>query len=147
MFLRRCCLVLIAYLAAFMTSVAFAEQATDTQGRTFVVAYRTPAHQRYSTLDVFDDAVTQLNAYFQSKQVVFLVDPEHGIVSTQTSMSVESMLSLAKRSGANVLLLLTVDRPKSSWIKITVQAIDLSGKTLWQESASDMWGLTGKSGV
>jgi len=146
MFLRRCWSLLL-FLAPFLTPFAFGEQATGTQSRTYVVAYRTPAHQRYSTLDVFDDAVTQLNDYFQAKQVAFLVDSQHGIVSTQNSMPMESMLALAKGAGANVLLLLTVDRPKSQWIKVTVQAIDLSGKTLWQESASDMWRMTGKSGL
>lgn len=147
MSLRSSCLALPAlFILSFILST-FAEAVTPNNSGTYLLAYRTPAHQKYSTLDVFDDAVTQLNEYFKSRKVVFLSDPERGIVSTDKPMSNEGMLALARNAGANILLLVTVDRPKSQWIKITVQAMDLDGKVLWQDSASDMWGMTGKSGL
>jgi len=123
MLLRRCCL-LLSLLAAFSPPSIFAEQNTANPSGTYVLAYRTPAHQKYSTLDVFDEAVSQLNEYFQTKKVVCLVDPERGIVSTQGALSTDNMLALAKNAGASIVLLVTVDRPKTSWIKVTVQAID-----------------------
>ena len=42
MFLRRCWSLLF-FLAPLLTPFAFGEQATGTQSRTYVVAYRTPA--------------------------------------------------------------------------------------------------------
>jgi hypothetical protein len=55
------------------------------------------------------------------------------------------MLRLAKLAGASNLLLITVDRPAASWLKITVQSFDRNGKQLWEENADKKSGLNGKS--
>ena len=56
------------------------------------------------------------------------------------------MLNIARQVQANSLLFVTVDRPFTKWIKVTMQAYDLSGKLLWQEEASDAGSMTGKGG-
>jgi hypothetical protein len=37
-----------------------------------------------------------------------------------------------------------VDRPATSWLKVTLQCYDLSGKALWEEHTSSAGGLSGK---
>ena len=61
-------------------------------------------------------------------------------------MSVDSMLNIARQLGASTLLFVTVDRPLTKWIKVTVESYDADGKKLWSEESSDGGGMSGKGG-
>ena len=109
----------------------------------YFVAYRTQAHIKYSSPDVFHSFAGDLIAYLKSQDVNLIEDPERGILQTDESFSTESLLNLTKNAGATYLLLATIDRPKTKWLKVTVQAYDLSGALLWTEEASNGSGLAG----
>jgi hypothetical protein len=88
---------------------------------------------------VFNEAVDDVVEYLRSSGIVFandpLLDPSRRIIRTQGEMSRDDLLAAAKIAGATHLLLITVDRPISQWMKITVQCYDLAGKLVWQEIA------------
>ena len=85
--------------------------------------------------------------FLKSKQVVLVTDPERPSFQTSELFSMESLLKLAREAGASHLLYLTVDRPVTKWVKITLQCFDLSGKLLWEEVTQNGGGWSGKAGV
>jgi len=111
----------------------------------YYAAFRTSAHIARSTPEIFHSVSQDLLDYLKSKGVPIVADPERGVLETSDQMSTESMLRIAKSAGASGLLLVTVDRPAASWLKITVQSFDESGKQLWEENADKKSGLNGKS--
>ena len=120
-------------------------EAKQVKGGVYYAAFRTSAHIARSTPEIFHGVSQDLLDYLKSKGVPIVADPERGVLETSDQMSVESMLRLAKLAGASGLLLVTVDRPAASWLKITVQCFDESGKQLWEENADKKSGLNGKS--
>jgi len=129
-----------------------AHESQDTSAKTpsepavYMVVFRTPAHVRHSSPQVFHGFTHDLWSYLREKNVPLKVDPERGTIETESEMSVGSMLNIAKQAGATSLLFVTVDRPFSKWIKVTVQSYDLDGKLMWSEQASDAGSMTGKGG-
>ncbi len=113
----------------------------------YFVAYRAPSHISYSSPDVFHDVADQLQNHLVSKQVMLRADPERNPFHTSELFSTESLLKLAKEAGASHLLYLTVERPTSKWIKLTLQCFDSSGKLLWEEMTQNGGGFSGKGGV
>jgi hypothetical protein len=109
----------------------------------YFVAYRTQRHIKYSTPDIFHQLAADLLAYLKSRDVRIVEDPERGILQTDESFSTESLLNLARNAGAAYLILVSVDRPLSKWLKVTVQAYDPNAKILWSEDASSGGGLSG----
>jgi hypothetical protein len=111
----------------------------------YVVAYRAPNHVKFSSPEVFHGFAKDLISYLKSRDVNILEDPERGILQTDQLISVESLLNLTKNAGATYLFLATVERPATKWMKVTVQAYDLSGRLLWSEEAdSGGMAMTGK---
>jgi hypothetical protein len=136
---------LAAILSAglLVTALPAAQSPAPPTPGVYFVAYRTQAHIKYSTPDVFHKFADDLIAYLKSQNVIIIEDPERGILQTDESFSTESLLNLTKNAGATFLVLATIDRPASKWIKVTVQAYDLTGALLWSEEASSGGGLTG----
>ena len=116
------------------------------QPAVYVVVFRTPAHVRSSKPEVFHGFATDLSAFLKEKNVPVKVDPERGTIESESPMSTESMLNIARQVGANSLLFVTVDRPVTKWLKVIVKSYDLDGKVLWSEEASDGGSMTGKGG-
>lgn len=112
----------------------------------YLVVFRTPAHVRLSKPEVFHGFATDLWSFLKESGVPLKVDPERGTIETESPMSVDSMLNIAKQVGATSLLFVTVDRPFTKWIKVTLQSYDPGGKLLWSEEASDAGSMTGKGG-
>ena len=120
-------------------------EAKQIKGGVYYAAFRTSAHIARSSPEIFHGVSQDLLDYLKSKSVCIVADPERGVLETSDQMSTESMMRLAKLAGASGLLLVTVDRPAASWLKITVQSFDESGKQLWEENADKKSGLNGKS--
>jgi len=112
----------------------------------YMVVLRTSAHVRYSKPEVFHGFANDLLRFLKENSVPLKVDPERGTIETDSPMSVESMLNIARQIGATSLLFVTVDRPVTKWIKVSVQAYDLDRSLLWQEDAADAGSMTGKGG-
>ena len=113
----------------------------------YVIGYRTPGHTRASSPEVFHSAMADVRKFLTEHKVKVLTDAERGFVENESQMSVENMTKLAKEAGAASLLLVTVDRPASKWIKLTLEAYDLNGIRLWQENLdSGMSPMNGTAG-
>jgi hypothetical protein len=140
-------LVVLAGACILLAGASYVSaQAVDSKPGVYIVVYRTPAHVRYSKAEVFHGFSQDLWAWLRSKNVPLVIDPERGTIESESQMSVESMLNIAKQLKATSLLFITVDRPLTKWIKVTVQAYSLEGKKLWGEDASDARSLSGKGG-
>ena len=124
-----------------------AAQSPSALSGAYVIYFRTQAHVKYSQPEVFDGVIAAFNDYLNSQKVVVIADPERGVIRTHDTMSPQSMANLAKDATADSVLLVSVDRPIAAWIKLTVQAYDLGGTKLWEESASYGGGLSGKSAI
>ncbi len=122
-----------------------AAEAKPVKGGVYYASFRTSAHIARSTPEIFHGVSQDLLDYLKSKAVRIVADPERGVLETSDQMSTESMLRLAKLAGASGLLLVTVDRPAASWLKITVQSFDETGRQLWEENADKKSGMSGKS--
>jgi hypothetical protein len=113
----------------------------------YVVAFRTPAHVRTSSPDVFHTAAADVRKLLTDGKVRIVEDKERGFIENESQMSVVSMAKLAREAGAGSLLFVTVDRPTSKWIKLVLQAYDLDAKLLWEEIVdSGMSPMSGASG-
>jgi hypothetical protein len=151
---RRFCLAPILFLLLAsaaqpqqkaMVAASTKSEAKQVKGGVYYAAFRTSAHIARSSPEIFHGVSQELLDYLKSKSVRIVADPERGVLETSDQMSTESMMRLAKLAGASGLVLVTVDRPAASWLKITVQSFDESGKQLWEESAEKKSGLNGKS--
>jgi hypothetical protein len=111
----------------------------------YMIAFRTSAHIARSGPEVFHGVAQAMRDYLHSKGVRVVADPERGDMEISDQMSVENMLHLAKQAGAESLLVVTVDRPAASWLKIKVESYDGSGKLLWSEEADKKSGMNGKN--
>lgn len=113
----------------------------------YIITFRTPAHVRSSSPEVFHTAAADIRKMLEEKGVSIIRDSERGFIENESMMSVESMTKLAKESGAGSLLFVTVDRPTTKWIKLLLRAYDLNGNILWEESIdSGMNAMSGGSG-
>jgi hypothetical protein len=148
----------VLFLAFCLLELATAKLAQAQSGRTsdnpassFVAAFRTPAHVKLSSPFVFNDAVDGVIEFLRSSKVVLandaLIDPSRSIIRMQENMSREDLLVMAKSGGATHLLLITVDRPTSKWLKLQLECFDSTGKLLWQEQASYGGGVAAGSAV
>ncbi len=146
MYLHKIALFMLLLPLAATLSAQQESHPPTPQPSVYLVVFRTPAHVRYSKPEVFHGFATDLKAFLQEKNVPIKVDPERGTIETESPMSVGSMLNIARQVRATSLLFVTVDRPFTKWIKVTLQSYDLDGKLLWTEEASDAGSLTGKGG-
>ena len=113
----------------------------------YVVAFRTPAHVRTSSPEVFHTAAADVRKILTDGKVRIVEDKERGFIENESQMSVASMTKIAGEAGAGSLLFVTVDRPTSKWIKLVLQAYDLDAKLLWEEIVdSGMSAMSGASG-
>jgi hypothetical protein len=139
---------LVLFLCVSLEFAAQARSSSDIRPEgAYVVAFRTPAHVNRSSPEVFHQAVDGVLDLFKSKHVALMSDPSRPMVQTQETIPQETLLNLTKDAGANYLLVVTVDRPATSWLKVTIQCFDSSGKSLWEEQASYGGGMTGKKAV
>lgn len=138
--------VLLFLIFIFTASAQDKPVPAAANGGVYLVVFRTPAHVRSSSPQVFHGFAQDLWDLLKSKNVPLKVDPERGTIETESAMSVDSMLNIAGQVGASSLLFVTVDRPVTKWIKVTVQSYGLDRKLQWSEEASDGGSMSGKGG-
>ena len=148
----RSTLGLIALLAALLaggpvTCLAQSEAAVPRSAGVYFAAYRTPRHMKYSKPEVFHQAVAEVAAYLQANRVQVVEDPVRKRIESSDVIPVATLVGIARDAGASSILVLSVDRPVTKWVKIELESYDLSGNLLWKESAAEGGGLSGKGGV
>jgi hypothetical protein len=127
--------------------------------------YRTPAHMKYSSQQVFQQAVDKVSQFLASKNVPVrkVVQPaplrrqerdtyeykdyENLSVGNDNPAPSPSLFAQARASGSRYVLFLVVDRPAMSWIKLRMQCFDLAGSLLWEAQSANVSALTGTSGL
>ena len=115
--------------------------------KVFVFVQRTDRHAKYSKPEVFHDALTDILDYLAAKNVAIAVDEFGGRNHAEGAMPLGTILGIGRDAKANSVLYFVVDRPVTKWIKISVQCLDLNGKQLWQDEASNGGGLSGAHGL
>lgn len=141
-------ILVLAFLAPFATTgqEVIKQNTADPKG-VYVITFRSPAHVRSSSPEVFHSAAADVRKLLTDRNVLLVEDKERGFIENESQMSVESMTMLAREAGAGSLLFVTVDRPTTKWIKLVFKAYDLDGKQLWEETIdSGMSGMSGASG-
>ena len=120
----------------------------------YLFVCRTPAHIKYSSRTVFEQVKNTITEFLASQHVeIVMVEESDFAALTEENLEISEIADLpdvfqkAKLVGASHILLLTVDRPMKSWVKLTIQCFDLSGQKLWEEKAANTSALTGSSGL
>ena len=113
----------------------------------YLASTRTRAHISHSSSEVFHRVSDEAADFLKSQNVIIAEDPERKMIQADNGISIDTLLGVTRDVGADHLLVLTVDRPFSAWIKLTLQCFDTTGKLLWQEVVSSGAGnMSGKSG-
>jgi hypothetical protein len=102
----------------------------------FFFVQRTKGHIKYSKSEVFHSVVDDVSSYLATKDVALAKDEFGGRTHAEDEMPISTVLHIARDANAAYVLYLIVDRPVTEWIKVTVRCYDLSGKQLWEESAT-----------
>jgi hypothetical protein len=118
-----------------MHCLAVAVASAQSSNGSYIAAFRTSNHVKFSKPDVFHGAVAEIVRYLEMKNVDLVSDPLRSRIETEDAISIESLVKIAKDAGAAYLLYIVVDRPVAQWLKVTVQCYDLDQKMLWQASA------------
>jgi hypothetical protein len=105
-------------------------------GGAFFAALRTQNHIARSDSNKFNEAVDGVEQFLTTNKVVLREDPVRTKFRLESTMSKENLIHVAEDAGASFVLQLTVDRPATSWIELTMQCFDLQGRQLWEERAS-----------
>jgi serine protease Do len=115
---------------------------TMTSRGVLVFAYRTPAHVKLSKPEVFTGIVDDLMLFLKSSDVRLVNDLIHRPVESEQAASTYTLVTYLRQIGASRLLHLSVDRPFSAWVKLTLRCYDPDGKLLWEEivSGAANWG-------
>ncbi|HXH49663.1 MAG TPA: hypothetical protein VNM47_09975 [Terriglobia bacterium] len=140
-------LMAVICLGPNAAGLAQSEPAPPKPAAVYFSAYRTPRHMKYSKPEVFHQAVADVVEYLEAHRVRIAEDPIRKRIETSDLIPVATLVNIARDAGASSVLLLTVDRPLTKWVKIDLEAYDLSGKLLWKESVAEGGGLRGKGGV
>ena len=120
---------------------------TPAQQKVFVFVQRTDRHAKYSKPEVFHDALTDILDYLAAKNVAIAVDEFGGRNHAEGATPIDTVLTIGRDAKASRVLYFVVDRPVTKWIKISVQCLDMNGKQLWQDEASNGGGLSGAHGL
>jgi hypothetical protein len=140
-------LVAVTFLGCPVNGLAQPEPASPKPAGVYFAAYRTPRHMKYSKPEVFHQAVADVAEYLEAHRVRIAEDPVRKRIETSDFIPVATLVNIAREAGASSLLLLTVDRPVTKWVKIDLEAYSLSGALLWKESVAEGGGCSGKGGV
>lgn len=124
--------------------------------------YRTASHLRRSSPQVFQKTVDEVSRFLSTKNVlvrgIIQVAPseyqnaeargryENLSVGHDVPAVQPSTFARGRASGARYVLVLVVDRPIMSWIRLSVQCFDLSGSLLWEAQGGES-ALTSKGGL
>ncbi len=130
------------------------QSATPITRGNYLFVYRTPAHIKFSSRPVFEQVKTTITDFLLAQHVeIVKVEESDFAALTEENLEITEVADMpdvfqkAKLAGASHILVLTVDRPMKSWVKLTIQCSNLSGETLWKEEAANTTALTGTSGL
>ena len=138
----------------FILSIQFsAQQSQAPSGPTpatpsvFVFIQRAHSHVKFSKSDVLHEVVDDMLGYMKTKSISRAVDEFAGKSNSEDETPLSTVQNIAHDSGATYLLYVSVERPVTEWIKVTLTRYDMAGKKLWEEETSSGGGLSGGHGL
>jgi hypothetical protein len=115
---------------------------------TLFVAWRTVNHRQYSSSEVFQGIVDEVLLFLKQNRLKLANDELRSTLQVENAISTYEVTQFARKAGASHVLVLTVDRPVSSWVKMRLQCITAEGTVLWEENAQNSsWLKSGAGGV
>jgi hypothetical protein len=115
---------------------------------TLFLASRTEKHRTYSSGEVFQGIVDDVLLFLKQSKLHLANDDLGRTLQIEGTISAYEAAAVAKKTGASHVMVLTVDRPLSAWVKVRLQCLTADGKVLWDEEAkSGTWAKTGAGGV
>jgi len=125
-----------------------AESAQQKISGVLFVACRTDRHRQYSSREVFQDIVDEVLLFLKQKKLRLANDELGRTLQVDGTISTYEVIASAKKAGASHVMVLTVDRPWSAWVKLRLQCLTVYGSILWEEEAKNgSWTKTGTGGV
>jgi hypothetical protein len=146
-------MILFAFCMAGSLSTGMAQEPvakpsnTSTSQRVFVFVQRTDRHAKYSSQEMFHDAMQAVMDYLNQKKVAIAVDEFGGRNHAEGAMPMETIFKIAKDANADGVLWVEVDRPKTKWLKLTIKCFDMNNTLLWEEKAESGGGFSGAHGL
>jgi hypothetical protein len=127
---------------------ALAESNNRKLSGTLFVACRTDRHRAYSSSDVFQGIVDDVLLFLKQQKLRIANDDIGRTLQVENAVSVYEVTAAAKKAGASHVMVLTVDRPISAWVKLRLQCLTADGVVLWDEYAQNgSWAKMGAGGV
>ncbi len=114
---------------------------------TIFVAIRTSDHMKRSSIDKFDQAVDGVEAYLRNHEVALREDPLRKQVRIEGEVRRDALTRIARDAGADQVLELVVNRPRMSWMELTLRCWTLGGQALWEVRAAASSQITSKDHV
>ena len=129
----------LRFLAAWMAPIlVFGGVVPDAprSGGAILIAVRTRDHMKRSSVEKFDQAVASVEAYLRDQHVVLIEDPLRKEVRIEGEAPRDTLVRIARDSGAAHILELVVNRPAMSWMELTARCSTVTGETIWEERAA-----------
>ena len=140
-------LIVVALCVIGWSGISRAVASTDQTGSVYVTTLRTSDHVRFSSAKVFREAAADVHRLLLDNKVRLAAYSEGGVAQDRAEQDISTMLAAARDAGADSLLVVTVDRPPTQWIRIILQCYDVTGRLIWVEKiGSGTSPLTGGSG-
>jgi S1-C subfamily serine protease len=112
------------------------------------VACRTEKHRAYSSTEVFQGIVDDVLLFLKQRRLHLANDDLGRTLQFENTVSTYEVTAAAKKAGASHVMVLTVDRPVSAWVKLRLQCLTADGRLLWEEQAQNgSWTKRGAAGV
>lgn len=105
------------------------------------LAVRTVNHQNYSSREVFQQIVDDIMLFLKQRNLQLLNDSLGASFQIEGTISVYEVLVAAKKAGAPYVIILTVDRPLSKWVKLRCQCFGVDGNVVWDEKTEEGGGF------
>ena len=99
----------------------------------FVFLQQTPNFAKLNPPKVFQEVVDEVQADLNASGIPAVIRTDD--LSSGAELPMYAVQELARASKAASLLYVVVDRPRTRWIKVTVQCFDASGQQIWMEEA------------
>lgn len=115
---------------------------------TLFLAYRTGNHRAYSSGEVFQGVVDEVLLFLKQNKLRLTNDELGRTLQVESTLSTYEATAVAKKAGASHVMVLTVDRPVSSWVKLRLQCLTADDAVLLDEQTQNgSWAKTGAGGV
>lgn len=121
------------------TSKTQSDTNKPTIGRVVFVAQRTNRHRSWSTGRMYENSAAEFHE-IADDILLLLKQKSLGLANhefPETTYSTYELTEAARKAGASHVIVLTVDRPVSNWVKLQIRCLTAHGSIVWAEETQD----------